>query len=110
MKEEIEIRQNVFIEDATELTQELVYENANKILQLKYVTDGFEKARNKHIWKEFLTRTGWMFKNKKLTIAEQKECILKLVLYYRGKYPTCFNTIGWWGRRVTLALVVSGGK
>ena len=102
MKEEIEIRHNVFIEDATELSQELVYENANKILQLKYATEGFEKARNKHIWMDFLTRTGYMFKKKRLTIAEQKECILKLVLYYKGKYPKCFNKVGWWDKKVAL--------
>jgi hypothetical protein len=72
------------------------------MLQLKYVNEsGFEKARNKYTWSDFLTRTSYLFKKKKkLTLAEQKECILKLVLYYKGEYPKCFNEVGHYDKKV----------
>lgn len=93
-------RENIWIEEATELTQELVFENANKILQLKYLDKGWEQVRNRQIWKDFLTRTGFIFKKKKLTLAEQKEQILKLVQSYKLNYPDSFPKIGWYDKKV----------
>ena len=104
-----EIRHNVFIEDAVELTWELVRDNMSKLLQMKYVTEfaSAEAVRRRHISYTFASYASSMLK-KDLSLEAKKKHLLSIVKMLKNENIGMFPKVGWWDRKVALALALAG--
>lgn len=96
------LKENVWIEEATELTLESVLENRSKILQMFYVTEeqGVYLFRDvKKVHREFCAKVNEWFPRRG-TLEQKKEFLLKLLNKYKQMYPHCFPEKGWWDKKV----------
>ncbi len=97
------MRHNVFIEDATELTWEIVRDNMSKVLQMKYVMgwEGAEAVRRRHISYEFANYASIMLK-KDLSLEVKKKHLLSIIAMIKSNNIGMFPKVGWYDKKVAL--------